>query len=159
MKKNKEFTVKRICFYIFLFFCFIINIILDINIKNYIKILEQCFETKINLTPITYMFICAIIAFISIFIILDTLLVLKKKKEQNNGIKFKSEDGTFGTANWMQKDEINNILSFDKPGVILGKYGNKIVKLPFDSYFNKNISVFGSSGSMKTIRFFTYKFT
>lgn len=42
-------------------------------------------------------------------------------------------------------------------GIILGKKGNDIIKLPFDSHFNKNIAVFGSSGSMKTIRFFNYK--
>lgn len=39
------------------------------------------------------------------------------------------------------------------PGIILGKKGNDIIKLPFDSDFNKNIAVFGSSGSMKTIGF------
>ena len=39
------------------------------------------------------------------------------------------------------------------PGIILGKKGNDIIKLPFDSHFNKNIAVFGSSGSMKTIGF------
>ena len=38
-------------------------------------------------------------------------------------------------------------------GIILGKKGNDIIKLPFDSHFNKNIAVFGSSGSMKTIGF------
>ena len=153
MKKNKEYTAKRIYLYISLFLCLIINIFLDININNYIAILEQCFETEIYLSPIVYMSICFIFALISILIVLDILLVFKKKKEQNNGIKFKSDDGTFGTANWMQEDEISNILSFDKPGIILGKYNNKIVRLPFDSFFNKNISVFGSSGSMKTIGF------
>ena len=39
------------------------------------------------------------------------------------------------------------------PGIILGKKENDIIKLTFDSYFNKNIVVFGSSGSMKTIGF------
>ena len=38
-------------------------------------------------------------------------------------------------------------------GIILGKKGNNIIKLPFDSHFNKNIAVFDSSGSMKTIGF------
>ncbi len=35
----------------------------------------------------------------------------------------------------------------------MGKKDNDIIKLPFDSHFNKNIAVFGSSGSMKTIGF------
>ena len=44
------------------------------------------------------------------------------------------------------------------PGIILGKKNGDIIKLPFSSHLNKNIAVFGSSGSMKTIRFFNYKF-
>ena len=43
------------------------------------------------------------------------------------------------------------------PGIILGKKNGDIIKLPFSSHFNKNIAVFGSSGSMKTIRFPNYK--
>ena len=55
----------------------------------------------------------------------------------------------------MPENEINQVLGFNEtPGIILGKYNGNIVKLPFDSYFNKNIMVFGSSGSMKTIRIF-----
>ena len=50
--------------------------------------------------------------------------------------------------------EIKQILTInDIPGIILGKFENYIVKLPLDSYFNKNICVFGSSGSMKTTAF------
>lgn len=153
MKKNKELTAKRIFIYIFLFFCLILNIFLDLNIHNYKKILEKSFETQIYISSFLYMSICSVIALILIFLVLDILLVLKKDKTQNKGIKFKNEEGTFGTANWMDETEINNILSFDKAGIILGKYKDKIVKLPFDSFFNKNISVFGSSGSMKTIGF------
>ena len=153
MKEVKIFTVNRICFYIFLFFCLVLNIVLDINIKNYFYILEQCFNQKIELTSNLYMLICSIIALISIFYILDILLVTYKKKNQNKAINFKEDDGTYGTASWMQEKQINEILSFDKPGIILGQYNKKNVKLPFDSYFNKNICVFGSSGSMKTIGF------
>ena len=66
----------------------------------------------------------------------------------------KKEDGTHGTADWMSEDEIEKVLGKNEtPGIILGKLNNDIIKLPFDSYFNKNIAVFGSSGSMKTIGF------
>lgn len=147
--------IKKICFGIFLFFCLILNIIIDFNIKNYFLILEKCFEKNISLTNNLYAFICFIIAFIFILIILDILLVLFKKQEENKGIKFKTEDGTYGTSNWMPESEINQVLGLNEtPGIILGKYNGNIVKLPFDSYFNKNIMVFGSSGSMKTIRIF-----
>lgn len=137
--------IKKICFYIFLFFCLILNIIIDINIKNYILVLEQCFGKSIVLSSKTYAIICSIIALISILIISDILLVLKKKSNENKGINFKSDDGTHGTANWMSEKEMTEVLSFDKPGIILGKQNGKFVRLPFDSYFNKNICVFGSS--------------
>ncbi len=147
--------IKKICFGMFLFFCLILNIIIDFNIKNYFLILEKCFEKNISLTNNLYAFICFIIAFIFILIILDILLVLFKKQEGNKGIKFKTEDGTYGTSNWMPENEINQVLGLNEtPGIILGKYNGNIVKLPFDSYLNKNIMVFGSSGSMKTIRIF-----
>lgn len=64
-----------------------------------------------------------------------------------------------GTADWLDDNEIDNILARNNvPGIILGKRNKDIIKLPFDSFFNKNISVFGSSGSMKTIRFSYYQF-
>lgn len=138
--------IKKVCFYIFLFFCLLLNIIIDINIKNYIKVLEECFGNNIILTNNLYVLICVIIALISIFIVIDILLVLYKKNYQNKGINFKPEDGTYGTANWMQEKDIKNVLGInDIPGIILGKYKDSIVKLPFESYFNKNICVFGSS--------------
>ena len=150
--------IKKICFYIFLIFCLILNIVIDININNYINVLENVFEKKIYLTPNIYSLICFIFALISIFVLIDILLVFKKEKNENKGINFKNEDGTYGTANWMPEDEMKQILSInDVPGIILGKYFGNIVKLPFYSYFNKNIMVFGSSGSMKTIRIFINK--
>ena len=151
--------IKKICFAIFLFFCLILNIVIDMNIEKYISILEKCFEKRIILTDNLYTLICSIIALISVLIVLDILLVFKKKTDENKGIKLKTEDGTYGTANWMNEKEMTEVLSFDKPGIILGKYNNKFVKLPFDSYFNKNMSVFGSSGSMKTIRISIDQFT
>lgn len=134
--------IKKICFYIFLFFCLILNIVIDCNIKNYFLVLSECFGKSIVLNGNLYALICVIFALISILIVLDILLVFFKKQEVNKGINFKSEDGTHGTANWMSEDEMTSVLSFDKPGIILGKYNNKIVRLPFDSYFNKNICVF-----------------
>lgn len=134
--------IKKICFYIFLFFCLILNIVIDCNIKNYFLILSECFGKSIILNGNLYALICVIFALISILIVLDILLVFFKKQETNKGINFKSEDGTHGTANWMSETEMTSVLSFEKPGIILGKYNNKIVRLTFESYFNKNICVF-----------------
>lgn len=145
---------KKSILYIFVFLFLILNIIIDTKLNNYIKILEIIFNRKIYLTINLYSLICLIFAFISILIMLDIILVFKKEKIENKGINFKPEDGTYGTANWMSEKDIKNILTIeDKPGIILGKYNGNIVKLPLNSFFNKNICVFGSSGSMKTIRF------
>jgi len=103
---------KKICFYILLFFCLLLNIIIDINIKNYFNILDECFSYNVVLTNNLYAIICIIIALISILIVLDILLVIYNKNSQNKGIKFKTEDGTFGTADWMQKKEIFNVMNF-----------------------------------------------
>lgn len=138
--------VKKVCFCIFLFFCFILNLIIDFNIRTYFEILSKCFKKDIVLNNNSYGLICFIIALISILIILDIYFIILKKEKENNGIKFKSEDGTYGTANWMAENEMKEVLGFnDMPGIILGKYNGNIVKLPFDYNFNKNICVFGSS--------------
>ena len=77
----------------------------------------------------------------------ETIKSLKKHNEilQPLEINFDSD---------LDDNEIDGILGRNNvPGIILGKRNKDIIKLPFDSFFNKNISVFGSSGSMKTIRF------
>ena len=145
--------MKRIILFILTCFIFAVNIVIDFNIGNYFYVLEKCFNKNNLLNPKIYTIICFIIALISFFIIGDILLVIKYRKIENKGIKFKTEDGTHGTASWMTKNEMESVLSFEKPGIILGKYDNKTLKLPFESFFNKNICVFGSSGSMKTIGF------
>lgn len=138
--------IKKISFILFLFFALILNILLDLNIKNYFEILKKCFGKNIILTNKLYTLICIIIAFILILIILDILLILFEKENGNKGIKIKIEDGTYGTANWMSFEEIPQVLGINNiPGIILGKYDGNLIKLPFESYFNKNITVFGSS--------------
>lgn len=147
---------KKIILYTSTVFFIVLNILLDININNYINILNKCFNTNISITHFYYACICSIIAFISVLILLAIKLITSNKKEEIKGINLKSEDGTYGTANWLNDDEINSILGKgNTPGLILGKRNNEIIKLPFDSHFNKNIAVFGSSGSMKTIRIFS----
>jgi type IV secretory pathway TraG/TraD family ATPase VirD4 len=149
---------KKIILYLSIVILTILNIILDINVNNYISILNNCFSKNIILNNFYYSLICVIIALISILITIAIKLIIFYEKEEIKGINLKSEDGTFGTANWLSDNELNNILGKNKvPGLILGKKDNDIIKLPFDSHFNKNISVFGSSGSMKTIRIFNYQ--
>lgn len=145
---------KKVYFYIFLFLFFILNIVIITNIKKYIEILNICFNENIFLSSKLYAIISFIIALISILIILDILLVVSKGKNENKGVIFKPENGTYGTSDWMKLEEMKKVLTIDDiPGIILGRFEGNIVKLPLDSYFNKNICVFGSSGSMKTTAF------
>lgn len=146
--------MKRIIFYVSIVAMIILNLLVDLNINRYIDLLSRCFEKSISLSTSYYAFICSIIALISILILVALKLIIFNKKDEIKGINLKSEDGTFGTANWLNDKEIKAILGKGNvPGIILGKRNGEIIKLPFDSFFNKNIAVFGSSGSMKTIGF------
>lgn len=142
---------KKIIIYTFAIILVIINFVIDFNINSYIKILNKCFNQNIIISNLYYAIICFIIALISILIMACIKLVIYYKKDEIKGIKLKKEDGTHGTADWMSEDEIEKVLGKNEtPGIILGKLNNDIIKLPFDSYFNKNIAVFGSSGSKKS---------
>ena len=108
--------------------------------------LSLCFEKNIILSSKLYVLICVIFCLISIFLGLDILLVIYKSKNENKGLKIKDDDTTHGSANWMNENEIPTVLGTNNnPGIILGKYNEELIKLPFESYFNKNICVFGSS--------------
>lgn len=86
---------KKILFYLSIIIFIILNIILDLNINNYIEILNNCFNQDIFLTNLKYMSICFIIALISIFYVIVIKLVVFYKEDEIKGIKLKNEDGTF----------------------------------------------------------------
>lgn len=97
------------------------------------------------------MVICNIIALILVLIIIDIYLTIKNAKIENKGIKFRTEDGTFGTANWMNKKELTE--SFEvgtEKGIIVGKTKNKIITLPNNTKQNKNIAVFRCKSEAKS---------
>lgn len=73
-------------------------------------------------------------------------------KIEVEGVNLKKKDGTFGTADWGNKQEIQEYLSIGKrDGIILGETDEQeIITLPMNTYLNKNIAVFGSSGSKKS---------
>ena len=151
-----------------IFFVFSIRILIPI-INSYIKILEQCFSKNYNLINIHNFIDCInqmsnnkIIAFI--YIIIASILILtiyniyftiKKAKVENEGINYKEKDGTFGTANWSSIEEAKEVLSIgEENGLIFGRTEDKkTICLPEDTYLNKNVAIFGSSGSKKTRAF------
>ncbi len=68
-----------------------------------------------------------------------------------------SSKGTYGTSGFMTESEMHEILELCDPkktdGTILGKLNGKAVCLPLKSRMNRNIAVFGASGTMKSRAF------
>ena len=72
--------IKKIIKYVSFFFLLILNIVLDLNIDNYILVLEKCFNKDINLLTKYYIIISITIALISILTYLAMLLIIFKSK-------------------------------------------------------------------------------
>ena len=69
-----------------------------------------------------------------------------------------SNKGTYGTAGFMTEREMDGVLDLvpdirKHSGTILGLIGKKIACVPKESMMNRNIAVYGSSGSKKTRAF------
>lgn len=66
-----------------------------------------------------------------------------------------SRKGTYGTSGFMSAKEAEEVLDLTPslkkhPGTILGILEGRFVCVPLESRLNKNIAVYGASGSMKT---------
>ena len=66
-----------------------------------------------------------------------------------------SKKGTYGTSGFMSEKEAEEVLDLTSSvkrhnGTILGTLNGKYVCVPEESPLNKNIAVYGASGSMKT---------
>ena len=66
-----------------------------------------------------------------------------------------SRKGTYGTAGFMDEKEAREIFDLTSDlkkhtGTIFGILGGRYVCMPKDSMFNRNVAVYGASGSMKT---------
>lgn len=69
-----------------------------------------------------------------------------------------SNKGTYGTAGFMDEKEVRDVLDLTSDlkhhsGTVLGIFEGKYVCVPSNSRLNKNIAVYGASGSMKTRAF------
>ncbi len=69
-----------------------------------------------------------------------------------------SKKGTYGTSGFMNEQEMQEVLELSSDakktkGTILGLLDNKVVTVPLKSRMNKNIAVYGASGSMKSRAF------
>jgi len=69
-----------------------------------------------------------------------------------------SRKGTYGTAGFMTEEELVKVLDLTSNvkrnrGTILGQLDGKVVCIPVESRMNRNIAVYGASGSMKSRAF------
>ena len=76
--------------------------------------------------------------------------------DRERNIKY-SYKGTYGTSGYMTKKEMKDLLNIgdikNTDGTILGIVDKNVVSIPIKTRMNKNIAVFGASGSMKSRAF------
>ena len=77
--------------------------------------------------------------------------------DRNRNLNY-STKGTYGTSGFMTIEEMYQVLELTndvkkQKGTILGKLNGKAVCLPFKTRMNRNIAVYGASGSMKSRAF------
>lgn len=89
-----------------------------------------------------------------IFIYVKLSAKFKDKNYDERGFKL-IKNGTYGTASWMDQNEINEILEVKSPGqadgVILGEQqGGKVISMPKETKLNRHIAIFGASGTRKS---------
>lgn len=156
---GKEKKTKISLFFLFSYIIFVPLI------NGFMKLLEKAFNADLNTIDINLLnlftvifrnglifIIWMIINFIIILVIKNVVTTKQNAKIEVEGINLKKKDGTYGTADWGNKEEIQEYLSVGKrDGIILGETEeHEIITLPMDTYLNKNIAVFGSSGSKKS---------
>ncbi len=95
--------------------------------------------------------IVAAAAGITLYIVLNNRFGQGQHDERNFTY---SKQGTYGTAGWMSRKEMQEVLTLSTPeqttGTILGCIGSSVVSLPLKSKLNKHVAIFGSSGSGKS---------
>ena len=134
MEKLKKFKIP-------LFFL-IISLITIPMINGYINLIKE--SLKINATNLTFIIIWAIVNGIIALTTENIILTKKNSKIEVEGINLKRKDGTYGTADWGTREEIEEYLSINKRnGIIVGQTEkNELITLPLNTCLNKNTAVF-----------------
>ncbi len=100
--------------------------------------------------------ICVGLFVILIFMIMRMGLNEGETTDRERNLSYSSK-GTYGTSGYMTDSEMSKVLELAEPGktdgTILGKLNGKAVCLPTETRMNRNIAVFGASGSMKSRAF------
>lgn len=99
-------------------------------------------------------FLCLAIFGLLLFMIMRMGLGTKGVYDKERNLTY-SDKGTYGTSGFMTDAEMLEVLELASDmtknrGVILGKLYGKAVCLPEKTHMNRNVAVFGASGSMKS---------
>ena len=100
MEKLKKFKIP-------LFFLIISLITIPI-INGYINLIKE--SLKINVTNVTFILIWVIVNGIIALTTENIILTKKNSKIEVEGINLKRKDGTYGTADWGTREEIEEYL-------------------------------------------------
>lgn len=167
----KKINTKKLISFVLFITLFRISIT---AIVFYIKALEKCFNTNYFIQSPRNLFdcisiictnkivalICVIITLILIFLFINIYFTRKQLKNEIDGISFKEKDGTHGTANFIKPQEIKELSIGNEEqvnGMIIGKTldTDELIVLPDKcSSINRNIMVWGASGSRKIYKFY-----
>ena len=118
----------------------------------------KCFEAMFTFPfGIIGVFICIGVLAMLIFMVMRMGLGDKGEYDRTRNIIY-SNKGTYGTAGFMPKKEVSEVLDLVNDvtkhgGTILGKLDGDAVCVPRETRLNANIAVYGASGSMKTRAF------
>lgn len=99
-------------------------------------------------------FLCLGIFGLLIFMVMRMGFGAKGTYDKERNLTY-SDKGTYGTSGFMSDAEMQEVLELvsniaNNRGVILGMLYGKAVCLPEDTRMNRNVAVFGASGSMKS---------
>ena len=99
-------------------------------------------------------FLCVAACVVVILIVLRLDLGHKGTYDKERNLTY-SNKGTYGTSGFMTEEEMHQVLDLvsgisHNRGVILGKLKGQAVCLPERTRMNRNVAVFGASGSMKS---------
>lgn len=95
-----------------------------------------------------------VVCFICGVIVLFMYLGNGRTEKDDRGVSY-SANGTFGTSGFITLKEMEQVLEItslveETKGIILGTWKDKVISVPLNSRMNKNIAVYGASGSMKS---------
>ncbi len=117
--------------------------------------ISSCFKALTVFPYSLYGIFLCLLAFGLLIILVMRMGIGKKGTYDKERNLTYSDKGTYGTSGFMNDSEFHNVLELvsniaNNRGVILGMLYGKAVCLPEDTRMNRNVAVFGASGSMKS---------